>query len=59
MNVIAWVPLGGTNLNWESTAAGAAFQPVISVVMLSSSGVPVSVTTHFRGNGTPLVGTHT
>ena len=59
MNVIALVPLGGTNVNWESAALGAAFQLVISVVMLNNSGIPVSVTTYFRGNGAPLVGTQT
>ncbi len=48
---ICSVPLGGTNLKSASLAAGDVFQPVSSVVMLNSAGVPVSVTVYRRGQG--------
>jgi hypothetical protein len=48
---IALVPLGGTKVNWASSTAASVFQSLRAVLMLSSAGVSVSVTTYLRGNG--------
>ena len=39
MNVIRLAPWGGTKVNWASATAGATFQSLMTVVMLSSAGV--------------------
>ena len=59
MNVIPLAPWGGTKLNLASATAGATFHSLMTVMMLSSAGVPVSVTTNLYGNGLLPSATHT